>query len=153
MFEKWKKVLDNGASCSALLVNLSKAFDYIVHDLLLGKLSAYGFGYNSLKLINSFVSRRKFKRKIGSSFSPYLDLLVARQGSILGPLFFNIYLCYLFLWDCETNLINYSDDTTLYACEPNMDLVLNKLEKDTSLQFLHGFKTTIWKLIAGNHIF
>ena len=97
MFEKWKKVLDNGGSFSALLVNLSKAFDYIVHDLLLGKLSSYGFGYNSLKLINSFVSRRKFKRKISSSFSPYLDLLVARQGSILGPLFFNIYLRYLFL--------------------------------------------------------
>ena len=136
MFEKWKKVLDNGGSCGALLVDLSKAFDCIVHDLLLAKLSTYGFDYNSLKLINSFLSGRKFRTKIGSSYSPYLDLLVGvPQGSILGPLLFNIYMCDLFLCDCETNIINYADDTTLYACEPNMDLVLSKLEKDTSTVF------------------
>ena len=76
MFEKWKKVLDNGGSCGALLVDLSKAFDCIVHDLLLAKLSAYGFDYNSLKLINSFLSGRKFTATIDSSYSPYLDLLV-----------------------------------------------------------------------------
>ena len=76
MFEKWKKVLDNGGSCGALLVDLLKAFDCIIHDLLLAKLSAYGSDYNSLKLINSFLSGGKCRTKIGSSFSPYLDLLV-----------------------------------------------------------------------------
>ena len=63
LFEKWKKVLDNGGSCGALLVDLSKAFDCIVHDLLLAKLSGYSFDYNSLKLINSFLSERKLRRK------------------------------------------------------------------------------------------
>ena len=76
MFEKWKKVLNNGGGCGAFLVDLSKAFDCIVHDLLLAKLSANGFDYSSLKLINSFLSSRKFRTKIGSSYSPYLDLLV-----------------------------------------------------------------------------
>ena len=41
----------------------------------------------------------------------------------------------LFLCDCKTNIINYADDTTLYDCEPDMDLVLSKLEKDTSTVF------------------
>ena len=41
----------------------------------------------------------------------------------------------LFLCDCESNIINYSDDTTLYACEPSMDLVLSTLEKDTLIVF------------------
>ena len=91
MLENWKKVLDNGGSCGAHLVDLSKTFDGIVHDLLLAKLSAYGFDYSSLKLINSFVSGRKFSTKIGSSYSPYLDLLVGvPQGSILGLLLFNV---------------------------------------------------------------
>ena len=133
---KWKKVLDNAGSCGALLVDLPKVFDCIVHDLLLAKLSTYGFDYNSLKLINSFLSGRKFRTKIGSSYSPYLDLLVGvPQESILGPLLFNIYMCDLFLCDCETNIINYADDTTLYAWEPNIDLVLSKLEKGTSAVF------------------
>ena len=131
-----EKVLDNGGSWGAHLVDLSKAFDCIFHELLLAKLSAYGFDYNSQKLINSFLSGRKFKTKICSSYSPYLDLLVGvPQGSILGPLLFNIYMCDLFLCDYETNIIDYTDDTTLYVCESNMDLVLSKLEKDTSTVF------------------
>ena len=62
---------------------------FIVHDLLLAKLSTYGFDYSSLKLINSFLRVRKFRMKISSSYSPYLDLLVGvPQRSILGPLLF-----------------------------------------------------------------
>ena len=81
--------------------------------------------------------------KISSSYSSYLDLLVGvHQRSILGPLLFNIYMCDLFLCDCESNIINYADDTTLYACEPNMNLVLSKLKKEPP-QFLYGFRTTI----------
>ena len=126
MFQKWKKVLDNDGSCPTLLVDLSKAFDCIVHDLLLAK----------LKLINNFLSGRKFRTKVGSSYSPYLDLLKGvPQGSILGSLLFSIYMCDCFLCDCKTNIINYVDDTPLYACESNMYLVLSKLEKDTSTVF------------------
>ena len=44
-------------------------------------------------------------------------------------------MCDLFLCDCETNIINYADDTTLFAREPNMDLAFIKLEKDTSKVF------------------
>ena len=144
-----EKVLDNGGSCGALLVDLSKSFDCIVHGLLLEKLSADGFDYNSLKLINSFLSDRKFRTKICSSYSPSLDLLMGvPQGSILSPLLFNIYMCDLFLCDCESNIINYADDTTLYACEPNMDLVLSKLEKDTSTVFT-WFQNNYLKAISG----
>ena len=114
-------------------MDLSKTFDCIVLDLLLAKLSAYGFDYNLLKLINSFLSGRKCETKAGSSKSLYLDLLVGiPQGSILGPFSFNICMWDLFLCDYKSNIINYADGTTLYACELNMDLLLRKLEKGTS---------------------
>ena len=54
----------------------SKVFDCIAHDLLLVKLSVYGFGYNSLELINSFLSGRKFRTKIGSTYSPNHDIFM-----------------------------------------------------------------------------
>ena len=118
------------------MLDLSKTFDCIVHKLLLAKLSAYGFDNSSLKQINSFLSGRKFRARIGSSYSPYLDLLVAApQESILDPLLLNIFMCDLFLCDCKTNITNYTNDTTLYACVPNMDLILSKLKKDTSTVF------------------
>ena len=54
----------------------SKDFDSIVHDLLLAELSVFGFDYNSLGLINSFLSGSKFRTKIGSSYSPNHDLFM-----------------------------------------------------------------------------
>ena len=69
MFNKKKNVLDDGGSCVALLADLSKSFDCIVHDLLLAKLSAYCFAYDSLKLINGFLSGKTFRSKIGSSIA------------------------------------------------------------------------------------
>ena len=41
-------------------------------------------------------------------------------------------MCDLLLCDSKSKIINYADNTTLYVCEPNMDLVLSKLEKDAS---------------------
>ena len=49
--EKWKIVLDSKGYGGAVLIDLSKAFDTINHDLLIAKLHAYGFSKEPLKLI------------------------------------------------------------------------------------------------------
>ena len=91
MIEKWRGNLDQGGICGALFTDLSKAFDCLVHDFLLVKLEAYGFTYESLKLINSYLTDRKHRKKVKSSYSSFLDLLIGvSQGSILGPILFNI---------------------------------------------------------------
>ena len=55
MIEKMKTDLDNKEFCAVILTNLSKAFDFICHDLLIGKLNAYRFDRNALKLIDRAV--------------------------------------------------------------------------------------------------
>ena len=59
MVEKWRQCLDNGGVSGALLTDLSKAFDCILYDLLIAKLAADGFDYNSLQMLQSHLSNRK----------------------------------------------------------------------------------------------
>ena len=53
LIEKWKKSVDNGGAFGTLFTDLSEAFDYLSHELLIAKLDAYGFDKNALKLVNS----------------------------------------------------------------------------------------------------
>ena len=69
MLEKSKTAVDNKETFGALLIDLSKAFDYLSHDLLLAKSNAYGFSFPTLRLIESYLSNWKQRTNINSEFS------------------------------------------------------------------------------------
>ena len=112
-------------------MDLSKAYDYIPHELLIAKLKCYGIENRSLRLLLDYLTNRKQRTNIGSSFSPWCDINTGvPQGSILCPLLFNIFINDLFYLLTNSEVCNFADDNTLYSSNKNLKHVFSNLKYD-----------------------
>ena len=111
-------------------MDLSKAYGCLPHDLLIAKIAAYGADHSSLRLLHDYLSNRFYRVKIGPGSSDWLKLVLGvPQGSILGPLFFNIFINDLFSFIQETEICNFADDNILHANGFLLHAVISALKK------------------------
>ena len=76
----------------ALFTDLSKAFDCLLHNIIIAKLNAYGFDMKALNFIYNYLRNCTQRTKIDNAYSSWQSILYGvSQGLILGPLLFNIY--------------------------------------------------------------
>ena len=129
VIETWKQCLDSRGVVGTVLMDLSKAYDCIPHDLLIAKLEAYGLDKSSLRLMLSYLNNRIQRVKIGTCLSKYGKIKSGvPQGCVLGPLLFNIFINDMFYMNLDCNICNFADDTTLYSCRQSMDIVITEIE-------------------------
>ena len=79
--------------------------------------------------LKDYLSNRKLKNKINKTFSNWKNIHEVPQGFILGPLIFNVFLCDLFLFKPNIDLISYAYDNTPFAMVGSLELeVINEIK-------------------------
>ena len=109
-----------------IYLDFSKAFDSLYYDILLSKLKYYGLQWKALQLLKSYISSRCQYVQLGDvKSSTHTVVCGIPQGSVLGPLLFNIYINDITKATPKFNIIMYADDTTLVSTLENFGTLNN----------------------------
>ena len=160
LMDEWLSAIDDHHVIGTVLLDLSKAFDMVNHNLLLEKLQLYHCSPLALQWFTSYLSNRHQTVSLSGNLStPQLITAGVPQGSILGPLLFILYIndLPLHITGSETNM--FADDTTIYTYSKNKHTIQTKLQEslDTVSQWcnlnsmvLNSTKTKAMLLSASN---
>ena len=138
LHDKISSALDNGELAVGVFLDLSKAFDTVDHSILFDKLEHYGIRGLSLKWVKSYFSNRlQFVEYNGHVSSRNNISCGVPQGSILGPLFFLLYINDINNASKILQLILFADDTNVFLSHKDADCLANILNTELN-------KLSIW---------
>ena len=116
MVEKVREAWDKGDVGIGVLIDLKKAFDTVDHRILLAKLEHYGIRGQALKLFESYLTdRTQYVQYDGFESERGPLSCGVPQGSVLGPLFFLIYVNDMVKACPQLELVLFADDTNIFA--------------------------------------
>ena len=145
LLQEWQNELGKSGFVGTILMDLSKAYDCLPHDLLIAKFEAYRIGKSGLNLLLNYLSNRKQRTKVNSSYSDWYEIIRGvPQGCILGQPLCNLFINDLFLFLERTNICNFVDDNTTYRCNSVLEIILEDLQHDMNI-LLNWFKINSMK--------
>ena len=135
LIENCRKALDSHEYIGLILMDLSKAFDCLPHRLFLCKLHTYGVFKDACQLIRTYLMNRRQRVKVGCSRSDWMEMNKGvPQGSVLGPLLFNIFINDLVLYlHGKCSLLNHADDNTIGMAHTDLYEFKDQLVNCTSM--------------------
>ena len=133
--EAFRKAINNNKTVAFSLLDLSKAFDSIDHTYLKQKLKVLNFSEEAIEMINSLITNRSQKTIVNNTESDWIALEQSvPQGTVLGPLIFNLYIKDLNKQiDKTCKIVQYADDTLLFCENNDPQKAIKALEANCSL--------------------
>ena len=134
LVEEWRKNLDKNYFKEAALMDLSKAFNCIPHDLVIAKLAAYGFDKNMIYYIYSYLKSRKQCVSVNNIKSTFEESISGvKQSSLVSPILFDLFFNDFYYFIFVVSAHNFAVDNTLSRFAETIENLISNLESESEI--------------------